>query len=351
MSEIPTRTLRSTILCLLVFLSIPAAVAFWKVSGPTIERPTTDMSLYMALHDGARLAEIPAPYRYRPFTPGLAARVPGPPGGWIDPARPADSQRAHFRFAVINVLGLALAAAGLARLTSRQLGSARTGLAAGVILLLSHPPLTSGTLPMVEAWSYAFLVWGLLCLVERRHLALALLFAVGLTCKETTLLMLPAAALLPSTNHERRGQLFALLPATVAYTAWRWFVLPPSETLYSLESTQVWLRDLFVTGEKLPGNAMRALLAFHLLWVPAIAAWWRRRGDSTALVRWGWLVPGLLVLPFALALVPHRVWFFAFPFVIPLALAGLRDGLLGDGVGRALHDPGEHARQVLTDDA
>jgi hypothetical protein len=337
-------------LCLLVFLSIPSMVALWRVSGPTIERPRPDMVLYMALHDGAELVEIPAPFRYRPWTPRLAAWVPGPPAAWIDPARPVDAQRAHVHFAVVNVVALALAAGGLARLTRRLLGSERAGFLAALILLTSYVPLTSATLPMVEAWSYAFLVWSLVLLVERRHLALAVVFALGLTCKETTLLVLPAALLLPATGAERRRQLLALLPPTLAYGVWRTLVLPPSETLYSLASTRVWLHDLFVSRERLPGNATRAVLAFHLWWIPALAAWWRRRGDPTAPARWAWIVPPILALPFALALVPDRVWFFAFPFVIPLAVAGLRDGLLGDGVRRALHDPGEHPRQVLADD-
>ncbi len=108
---------------LLVFLSISSAVAWWNVSGPTVERPRPDMVHYLALAEGARLAEVPAPFRYRPWTPWLAAQIPDPPQAWLESGRPLDSQRAHFRFAVVNIVGLTLAAAGLCLLTMRLLGS------------------------------------------------------------------------------------------------------------------------------------------------------------------------------------------------------------------------------------
>ena len=282
---------------------------------------------YLALADGDRLSDVPAPFRYRPFTPWLASHVPRPPRAWLEPDRPLDRQSAHFRFAVVNVLGLTLAATGLSLLSLRLLGTRFAGLAAGLIFLTSYYPLRVATLPMAEAWSYAFLVWALWLLLERRHLALAIVFLLGLTCKETTLLVLPAAVLLGSTRQQRVGQVLALLPAALAYVLWRTVLWPPPEPLFSVASTRHWLYDLFVSGERLGGNAARAGLSFHLFWIPAGMAWWRRRRQTTALVRWAWLVPGILVLPLLLALVPGRVWFFAFPFVIPLAVAGISDWL------------------------
>lgn len=327
---IPAETSRRQILCLGVFLSISVAIGAWHWRGPTVERPLPDMVHYLAMADSVALAEIPAPFRYRPWTPWLAARIPAPPQSWLDAARPLDDQRAHFRFAVVNVLGLFFAAAGLARLASRLLESTWGGWAAGAILLTSYFPLTVATLPMVEAWSYAFLAWGLVFLLERRHGALAVTFLIGLTCKETVLLLLPAAALL-GPREARRAQALAMLPAIALYTAWRGVWLPSDTPLVSADSTRVWLHDLFVTRDRLPGNAARTFLAFHLWWIPAIAAWWSRRAQASPLIRWGWLVPPILLLPFVIPLVPGRVWFFAFPFVIPLAVAGLRDALARRG--------------------
>ncbi len=325
MSFILRKNLHGPILCFSVFLSIATAVGWWNLSGPFVERPTADMVHYLALADGDALADVPAPFRYRPWTPWLAARVPAPPANWFDAERPAERQRAHFRFAVVNVAGLALAAAGLALLTLRFLESRNAALFAGLIFLTSYQPLTKGTLPMAEAWSYAFLAWALWLLVERKHLALGIVFLLGLSCKETILLVLPAAVLLESSPAQRWRQFAALIPAALLYLAWRLILFPPAEPLYGVASTREWLHDLFVTGERLPGNAARALLAFHLFWIPAVSAWWTRRKGSGALIRWAWLVPPILLLPFFLALVPGRVWFFAFPFVIPLAVAGLRD--------------------------
>ena len=284
---------------------------------------------YLALADGDGLAAVPAPYRYRPWTPRLAARVPDPPPAWLDATRPLDRQKAHFRFAVVNVVGLALAATGLSLLTRRLINRRGTGLVGGVLFLTSYHPLTIATLPMVEAWSYAFLAWTLWLLVERKHIALGVVFLIGLSCKETLLLVLPAALLLDSNRGQRIRQVAALLPSTVAYLVWRTIVWPPPEPLFTVASTQVWLRDLFLTGERLPGNAARSILAFHLLWIPTMMAWWGRRRETGPLARWAWLIPGILVLPLVLPLVPGRVWFFAFPFVIPLAVDGLSNWLRG----------------------
>jgi hypothetical protein len=282
---------------------------------------------YLAMADGDAASSIPAPFRYRPFTPWLASHVPDPPQAWLEPNRPLNRQRAHFRFAVVNVLGLALAATGLCLLTSSLAGTRHAGMAAGLIFLTSYHPLRFATLPMAEAWSYAFLVWALWLLLKRRHLALGVVFLLGMTCKETTLLVLPAAALLGSTRQQRVGQALALLPAALTYVLWRTVLWPPPEPLFSVASTRHWLYDLFVSGERFAGNAARASLAFHLFWIPAALAWWRRRGEAVALVRWAWLVPGILLLPFLLALVPGRGWFFAFPFVLPLAVVGISDWL------------------------
>lgn len=327
MTFILRKNFQRTMLCLLVFLSISSAVAWWNVSGPTVERPRPDMVHYMALAEGVPLAGVPAPFRYRPWTSWLAAQIPDPPQAWLDSGRPLDSQRSHFRFAVVNVAGLTLAAAGLCLLTMRLLGSSNAGTVAGLIFLTSFHPLTTATLPMAEAWSYAFLIWALWLLLDRKHLALGLVFLLGLSCKETILLVLPAAVLLGSSRKQRVRQGAALLPVALLYVTWRCVWWPPPEALFSIASTQEWLRDLLVAGKWFPGNAARAFMAFHLFWVPAAMAWWGRRREAGPLTRWAWLVPPILAVPFVLALVPGRVWFFAFPFVIPLAVAGLWDWL------------------------
>ena len=172
--------------------------------------------------------------------------------------------------------------------------------------------------------AYSEALW---LLVERKHIALGVVFLLGLSCKETILLVLPAAALLVSSRDQRVRQAAALLPPALAYILWRSVLWPPPEPLFSVASTQEWLHGLFVTGERFYGNTARAVLAFHLFWIPATMAWWRRRRETGPLIRWAWLVPPILAAPFLLALVPGRVWFFAFPFVIPLAVAGLWDWL------------------------
>ena len=324
--KMTAKHLRSLILCFLLFLSISILASYARWGGEVVTKPWPDVQQYLLAFKNINSSA--PPYRYRPWTPLLARTVPAPPERWLDPDLPVERQQIFFRFLIVNVLGLAVAATALRSLASQLSRSSRGGWLASVFFITSFYPLTAGTLPMVEAWSYAWLALGLIALLKRQHLALAIAISLGLLCKETTLLLLPAALLLPSNRKQRVEQALALLLPTVGYLLFRRFGFPASAPLYSVESTSSWLRQLFVSGEKLPNGLFQMFAAFHLLWIPALAALWRRRHDrSDPLVRWSVLIPIVLAIPFLFALVPGRLWFFAFPFVLPLAALGVLDRL------------------------
>ena len=315
MAIIPDKHLRSTILCLAVFLSISLLMGFFQWNGPEIERPWPDIEQYLNVYKGEA---ADSPFRFRLWTPTFARFVPTPPDSWLDQARPLEPQRIHFQFMLVNVLGLTLAAYGCWQLGRSLYRSPSVGWITALLFLFSYYPLTTAPLPMAEAWGYAWLAVGLVAIVQRRELLFLAALTLGLLTKETSLLLLPAVWLAPFS---RRGRGLSLIPA-VAYTLWRLLEpADPSGALYSVESTRVWLDDLFFKGEKFSAHAWRTAIAFHLLWIPAIIGWRRARTEQPIAYRWGWLVPPLLVAPFLLALVPGRLWFFAFPFVLTPAAA------------------------------
>jgi hypothetical protein len=324
--KMTAKHLQSIILCFLLFLSIAILAGWARWGGDPVKNPWPDINQYLVAYKNVTSA-VP-PYRYRPWTPLLARMVPAPPERWLDPGIPVERQQIFFRFLIVNVLGLAIAATALrslaSHLTRRELG----GWLAALLFIFSFYPLMAGTLPMVEAWSYAWLTLGLLALLKRQHVALAIAISLGLLCKETTLLLLPAALLLPSNRKQRFEQALTLLLPTAGYLLFRRFGFPPSAPLYSVASTGSWLRQLFVTGEILPNHLKQMLAVFHLLWIPALGALWQRRHDkSDLLVRWSLLIPIILAVPILFALVLGRVWFFAFPFLLPLAAVGILDRL------------------------
>ena len=325
----------------LLYLSVASSIGALSVTRFDLERSAgPDISEYLAMHRGAALEDVAAPYRYRVVVPYLARAVPAPPEALF--TRPADPlERATlFRFAVLNLIGLALAAWFLFLLMAALGFAPPESVIGGVLFLCCLQPLTIGTLPLVDAWAYALLAGCLFAVVRNDLLSLFLLFSVGLFTKETILLVPLASLLLPATRASLLRRLLVFVPALLAYLAFRllWF---PADGLYSLASSRRFAFDLFVSGVHLP-LLSRGVRSFGLLWPLALYGWLCLRGDRAhPLTRWAPLVPVILLIPFVLALNLGRVWFFAFPIVLPLAVIGL--SALWNGGGARLAAPSHSA--------
>ena len=81
----------------------------------------------------------------------------------------------------------------------------------------------------------------------------------------------------------------------------------------------------FGNGQRLPKSVF---LSFGALWIPALVGW-RLATPGSPLHRWRPLIPIVLLTPLLLVTDLQRVWFLAFPFVLPLALLGIRSWLPG----------------------
>jgi hypothetical protein len=270
-----------------------------------------------------QLGSAEAPFRYRPLTPLLASLAPPAPT-WLYslPRAMSEDERIVYRFAVVNTVGLALAAWFLLLLMI-ELGLGPWECLAGSLLMLgSYYPVTIGTAPFAEAWAWASLTAGLWALATGRWWTLALAFAVGVFNKESALLLPVAAALLPAARGERVRQLLCFIPTLVVYTWFRVSLLPDESPLGLAGSHSAYLSRLFCSSEwvRLPKSL---LLSFGVLWIPA-AAGWRLVEPGSVLARWRLLIPLILVTPFVFVKDTGRIWFLAFPLVLPLSLLAMR---------------------------
>ena len=316
---------RLLIASFLLFLSVAASIGYLSVARFDLrEDAGPDVVRYVEIYRGIDLEEIPPPFRYRLLTPLLARGFPSLPAGLLDPGAGREKP-IQFRFAAVNLIALAVAALFLFLLMDALAFEPLESLLGGLLFLGSFYPLTRATLPVVEAWTYAFLAGCFFALITRRHLLLFLLFFLGLFNKEAILLVVPAALLLHQPRATRVAQLAVMAPSLVTYFVLRVIVLPPDGPVYSLASTQQYLYDVFVSGVRLPGALTRGAMTFGVLWLLAAYGWTRLRSDRNhPLVRWSPLIPILLVIPFLLALTVGPVWFLGFPVVIPLSVLGLR---------------------------
>jgi hypothetical protein len=285
-----------------------------------------DVGMYVSLYQGTPLHEVARPFRYRLFTPMLARLVPLAPPGLMRYFDLDADKLVKFRFGVVNLFGLT-ATGLLLVLLGEALGlRAREGLIAALLYYTSFPVVSYGGAPMAEAWGHAFLALALVAALRGWWIVLALAALVGMFAKETTALALPAVLVLALPWRRRLRLAAALLPGLVAYAWVRWVVLPggygfPSDAATSLSN----LAERLGSGPYLLWILFDGGTAFGLLWVFALLGA-RDLGATPAapLARWRWLVPAVLAVPFLIGSNIGRIWFVAFPFVIPMAVLGLR---------------------------
>ncbi len=315
----------------LVFLWVAAAVVYppitkYDLYDPGLGGRLGDVGQYVRMYQGVSLREVPKPFRYRVFTPWAARLVPPVPQPLLRYFDVSPEKLVKYRFGIVNLLGLALTGLLLVAFCEGLGFALRDGLVAALLFFTSFPVINFGGTPMVDAWAYAFLMMGLVAALNERRAWLCVACLVGVMAKETTLLLVPAALLLPGAPRLKAGRLLALLPGAIAYAVFR-FALFPTRTGWSYDPATLAtnLADSVTPGPYHWWNLFDGGTAFGLLWPLALlGAWELRRRPHEPLARLAWLVPGLLALPFLIGSNIGRIWFYAFPVVLPLAVSGLR---------------------------
>ena len=317
--------MRRPLVSFLVLLSVATSIGLLSVSRFRLEDARDDIRAYIGIQQGKPLSEVAPPYRYRILTPLLARAVPPPPASLFVNRKHLADRRVLFRFAVVNTLGLAAAAWFLLLLMDATGFDPWQSLVGGLLFLGSFIPMTTATLPRVDAWAFAFLAGSLWAVVRGRPRILFVLFSLGMFTKETTLLVPLAVLLLKQPRKARVVQLACLAPALLAYFVFRVLLFPAERPLYSVASAGKFAAEVFGTAGGFGFYMSRGVAVFGLLWLLAAWGWAQHRHRTDhPLIRWSCIVPVVLVIPFVLALNVGKVWAFSFPVVIPLAVWGVQ---------------------------
>ena len=323
----PYRWLAIALVCLGASAAIVyPAVTKYALLDPGLGGPGGDVGQYVRMYRGEPLANIARPFRYRVFTPFAARVVPVPPHALLRYFELDGDKLVALRFGLVNFAGLAVAGALLAAFCETLGFATAESLLAALLFYTAFPVVNYGGTAMVDAWGYAFLMLGLVAIRRDALLPLAFAGLAGMLAKETTVLLVPAALLLQGIRGRVIARLAALAPGLVLYAVFRRVLFPggygfPGDPRTSIENLVYRLAH----GPYLAWIAWDGGTAFLALWPLAIVGWLgARRAGAEPLARLAWLVPPLLVTPFLIGSNIGRIWFYAFPVVIPWAVLGLR---------------------------
>jgi hypothetical protein len=322
---------RERIVTLLLFLVTATSLAYFPMTKYDVLDPATggrtgDVAQYSRMYRGVPLDSIPKPYRYRILTPIAARVVPFLPASVTQFYEIDEGKVLKFRFAVVNLLSLALAALTLHAL-ARSFGfTPWEGLICGLLFLTSFHVVTFGFVPLVDPMGYLFMILGVWAISRRRLMALLFVCLVGMFAKETTVLLVLYALLYPDMPSRRLSFALACLPGVAAYLVFRIVISPTNvgfgysvafavkSFLGALVPSKLWIFVAFDGG-----------MAFGVLWILAAIGWLAiRRDRSNPLVAWALIVPFAVLVPFLIGSNIGRIWFLAFPVILLLALHGLR---------------------------
>ena len=284
-----------------------------------------DVGQYVKIYQGRPLMEVARPFRYRVFTPVLARAIPLVPRSLLRYFDVGPEKLIQYHFGMANLLGLALSGLLLVMLCEALGFALHEGVLAAFLFYTAFPVVNFGGTPLDEAWAYAFLLLGLVAALRGSLPWLAAASVVGMLAKETTLLIVPAVLVLADPLRLKVRKLLALLPGLALYAAFRFVLYPggygfPSGLRNSVENL-VWR---LAHGPYLWWILFAGGTAFGAVWLlAALGAWRLRHAPRHPLFRLAWLVPLVMLTPFVIGSEIARIWFYAFPAVIPLALVVL----------------------------
>ncbi len=165
----------------------------------------------------------------------------------------------------------------------------------------------------------------------------ALTVLVGMFARESTAYVLVPILALRSSMATRARRLLLCLPGLVAYLVFRLVLFPTRMGWnYGVADTLDNLRLLVTSRGRLGWVLTDGGLAFGLLWILALWGWVilvRRRQWGHPLFRLSFLIPFAVIVPNLVWANIGRLFYLAFPAVIPLALLPIQR-LFGGDSGR-----------------
>jgi hypothetical protein len=314
------------------FLWVSFSVGYWAITKYDIQAENDeDVNAYIRMSQGESLETISRPFRYRVVVPWVAGLMPATSTDSICYFDMDAQKRITLQFGIVNVIGMAVTAFLLFLFCCRVGLSVSSALLGGILFLTSFYTVNYGAVPYVEAWTHAFLVAGMLAVHSRRYFVLVIVSLAGIFVKETYLLLLPIALLLHTSWPERVKSVVSILPACAAYAVFRWG-LYPADTGYdhsfgAAASNLFGLSVQLNRPERLGALGIEGVESFGFCWILLGIYLVRFRKENPLLTRSLLLLPVVMAVPFLLDSDFGRIWFLAFPVVLPAAAIVLEKGV------------------------
>lgn len=168
---------------------------------------------------------------------------------------------------------------------------------------------------------------GIYALVKRSNGLLFVVFSIGMFAKETTVLVFLASGLINDSWKSKIVSCLVCLPGLLAYAGFRLLLLPTDfGATYGFSTAFDGVLSILIPSERWLWIFIDGGSAFGVLWLFGLHGWCLVRSNkSNPFYQFSFLVPLILLTPFMLATNVGRIWFLAFPFVIPLSLVSLRE--------------------------
>ncbi|WP_116452341.1 hypothetical protein [Blastococcus litoris] len=314
-------------LLLLTFLLAAAPIVYVGFREFDIDDPATggddgDSAAYARMALTGDLDGIEKPFRYRVVVPFLAHV-------WLHLGERPEAGDVQATFAVLNMIGLALAAWAMCNFLRRFGFSAQEGFTGALLFLATWPVLRFGGVVLTDAWSHAVLAGAAYAIVARKHRLLLVVATVGMFVRETTVIAVLLVLVVAAPRATRLRQLACFVPGVLGYLLFRFVLAPTTDGYaYNLDRMERQLVDVS-SASGLPSTLRELALTFGATGLLLVVGLVRNRRLGALPRNLYWLIPVAFVIPFLIASNLARVWFLAFPAAIPLALLGLR-AVLGE---------------------
>lgn len=288
-----------------------------------------DVAEYLKIYRGENLHEIPKPFRYRIVIPYLAKTLPSISGLLPKPIAKfyhiSSEKEIKFKFGLINLLSLTGCALMLYILCIHLGFSSYESLLSGYIYLTSFYILNYATIPMVDAGAYFFLILCIVSILKKWNIILFFSVLIGMGVKETTIIALVVILLMKHPWKTKITQIIVSGPGILSYIIFR-FVIAPTQIGYNYGIKDILDRLNLLSIGTWWWIGFEGLLAFGIVWVFAWKGWKIvRKTPENPLRPLLYFIPLILLLPFVFGTNYGRIWFMAFPVLIPLGLIGMKE--------------------------
>lgn len=289
-----------------------------------------DMVKYIALYQGTPIQEIPKPFCYRVLTPYLARLVPfpekNPISGYLDVNK---EKIILFKFGVVNALGVAVAGYVLYLLALQFGFSLYESILTSLLYFVSFPTVNYTVTPLVDALAHAFIAVGLYCVLRQKTWILAMVFALGMFAKETTILVFLSIPLLYGIKRQTLILASTCVPGLIGYAVFRFLLFPTDYGYnYPFWETVIRIAHLFIPGSRMLWNLYEIIIAFGPLWIFMGMGFLKiKKVPQHPLLRLSGLTVVLITACLIIGENMGRILFLGFPFMIPLAFLGWKSAL------------------------